>query len=150
MLPHNEVHSTLFNQLAETVRTQGGTALVLATTAVEPTEEVAILARFHSDRAREYDEFADRARRFFVEIDKETTLQKFTHAELEELESDLDKLSAWIEKIKTRDFFPDHRVYETTTMLDNCIKALSTFSKKVYLNEGLVDSTEDKSEFAAE
>ena len=142
MLPHNEVHSTLFKQLADTVRTQGGTALVLATTAVDPTEEVAILARFHSDRAREYDEFADRARRFLAEIDKETMLEKFTHAELEELEGDLDKLSAWIEKIKARDFFPDHRVCETTTMLDNCRKALNAFAEEVYLKEGLVKSTE--------
>jgi len=143
MLPDNEVHSTFFNQLAETVRTQGGTALVLATTAVDPTEEVAILARFHSDRAREYDEFADRARSFLAEIDKETTYEKFTHAELEELKGDLDKLSAWIKKIKARDFLPDHRVCETTTMLDSCIKSLNTFSEKVYLKEGVVESTED-------
>jgi len=140
MLPHNEVHSTFFNQLAETVRTQGGTALVLATTAVDPTEEVAILARFHSDRAREYDEFADRARSFLAEIDKETTYEKFTHAELEELEGDLDKLSVWIKKIKVRDFLPDHRVCETTMMLDSCVKALNTFSEKVYLKEGVVES----------
>ena len=55
----------------------------------------------------------------------------------------LDKLSVWIKKIKVRDFLPDHRVCETTMMMDSCIKALNTFSEKVYLKEGVVESTED-------
>jgi len=136
-LPPTEGHAALLAQLAETVRGQGGSAVLLTARAVNPAEREAVLGRFRADRAREYDEFAERARGFHAEIEKETRLGKLTFAELEEIEDDLDKLSAWLTKISARDFYPGQRAQEAAGTLDRCREALHAFAEAVYASEGV-------------
>lgn len=119
------------------VRSQAGSAHVFVTTAMTEEEEEAIVARLRADRAREYDEFAERCGGFLAEIKKETQLQKFTFAELEENEDDFNKLSAWLIKIKARDFFPSKRLQESNDTLETCGTALSVFAEAVYVQEGI-------------
>ncbi len=107
---------------------------------MDSTEHEALMARFRADRTREYDEVAERAEGFLSEIDKETRLGKLTFAELEEIEDDFDKLSAWLAKIRARDFFPNHRLQEVTDTLSHCEKALHAFAAAVYSNEGVAPS----------
>ncbi len=143
ILPSSEDHAKLFTQLAETVRQQGGSAALFTITALNQSEQDAVLARLRSDRAREYDEFTERTGGFFAEIDKETQLQKFTFAELEEIEGDLEKLSTWLGKIRKRDFFPDNRLKEADATLESCRTALQAFAEKVYRQDGIADSLDD-------
>lgn len=138
ILPITDAHKALFAQLAETVRGQNGSATVFATTAISDEEEQAIVARFQTDRAREYDELAERSGELLTEIEKETRRRKFTFAELEEIEDDLDKLAAWLAKIKARDFFPNARMQEAIEMLETCGTALRRFAEAVYAQEGVV------------
>ena len=142
ILPVTDEHKLLYGQLVEMVRAQGGSATVFATAATSENEEQAIVARFRADRAREYDEFAERSGEFLAEIKKETRRQKFTFAELEEIEDDLDKPSAWLAKIKARDFFPDARMQQANERLETCSTALRTFAEAVYAQEGVVDPAE--------
>ncbi|MCS3730957.1 MULTISPECIES: Chromate resistance protein ChrB [Bradyrhizobium] len=142
VLPVTDEHKLLYAQLVEIVRAQGGSATVFATTATSEEEEQAIVARFQADRAREYDEFSERSGEFFAEIEKETRRRKFTFAELEEIEDDLDKLSAWLAKIKARDFFPNARIQAAKETLETCGATLRTFADEVYAQEGVVDATE--------
>lgn len=136
-LPLTEAHAALLAQLAETVHGQGGTAVLLAARAANPAEREAVLGRFRDDRAREYGEFAERARGFLAEVAKETGLGKFSFAELEEIEDDLDKLTAWLGKIGARDFYPDRRAREAAATLEHCREALRGFAEAVYANEGV-------------
>ena len=144
ILPHSDKHVALVNQLADTVRLQGGSANIFTTTAISQAEQDLVLTRFQSDRAREYDEFQDRARGFFAEIDKETQKRKFTFAELEEIEDDLEKLSAWLGKIRARDFFPDERMKGAIDTLEACGAALRTFAEEVYAQEGVSAPVEEE------
>jgi hypothetical protein len=64
-----------------------------------------MIARFANDRQREYQEFATRAQGLLDEVAKEIAAEKFTFAELEEVEDDLKKLEVWLAKISARDFF---------------------------------------------
>jgi len=143
VLPLADEHKALFTQLAEVVSGQGGSATVFATAAMAQEEEEAIVARFRVDRAREYDEFAERSLGFLAEIEKETKRRKFTFAELEEIEDDLNKLSAWLAKIETRDFFPNARMQEANDRLQTCGTALRAFAEKVYAQEGVSTRQED-------
>ena len=118
------------------------TTTVFAATATSEEEENAIVTRFQADRAREYDEFAERSGEFFLEIEKETRRRKFTFAELEEIEDDLDKLSVWLAKIKARDFFPNGRMQAANETLETCGTALRTFADEVYAQEGVVDAAD--------
>ena len=137
VLPRAEGHAELFAQLADTVRKQNGSATVFLVQAMSPIEQETLISRFQTDRAREYDEFAERSRAFLDEIEKETRLRKFTFAELEEIEDDLDKLSGWFAKIKTRDFFPNARIQKATEQFETCGAALAAFAEEVYAHEGV-------------
>ncbi|WP_344138075.1 Chromate resistance protein ChrB [Saccharopolyspora halophila] len=146
VLPRTDAHVQLFDQLAEAVRKQDGSAFVL--TAAPAAEDAVgtdeqIVARFRADRAREYDEFAERCSELLGEIDKETQRTKFTFAELEEIEQDLDKLVGWLDKITARDFFPDEHVTAATERLQRCRQALEGFARAVYDAEGLSAPTGD-------
>ncbi|OJV00338.1 MAG: hypothetical protein BGO16_15150 [Nitrobacter sp. 62-23] len=143
ILTVTDEHKLLYAQLVEMVRAQGGSATVFSTTATSEEEEQAIIARFQADRAREYDEFAERSGEFLAEIEKETRRRKFTFAELEEIEDDLDKLSAWLAKIKARDFFPNARMQVANETLETSGAALRTFAGAVYTQEGVVDAADD-------
>jgi hypothetical protein len=135
VLPHAAVHADFFEQLRATVHTQGGTAFVLTVSAVSPDVNEAIVQRFRGDRGREYDEFAERCAAFLDEISKETRAGKFTFAEMEEGEQDLEKLARWLTKIVARDYFPDERWPRSAEMLEGCRTVLEGFAQSVYAAE---------------
>jgi hypothetical protein len=137
VLPPTAEHAEFFGQLLQTVRGQGGTGFVLTVSVSSPETEETIMQRFRADRGREYDELAERSAAFLAEIDKETKAAKFTFAELEESEQDLEKLARWLTKIQARDFFPDERGPQSTEALARCRRALEEFSWAVYAAEGI-------------
>jgi len=143
MLPRSDEHVSLLAQLTETVRRQGGSALVFEIPEMNPAERESLLARFRSDRGREYDEFADRSRAFLVEIERETKRRKLTFAELEEIEDDFEKLTTWLKKIHTRDFFPSEQSKAASETLERCGEALRTFAQSVYAHEGVALPDDD-------
>jgi hypothetical protein len=132
VLPHTVPHVAFFEQLHETVRKQGGSGLVLTVSVSSPDTDATIVGRFRADRGREYNEVAERGTAFLAEIDKETRAGKFTFAELEENEQDLEKLAHWLAKIQARDFFPDERWPQSIELLERCRKVLEGFSRAVY------------------
>jgi hypothetical protein len=137
VLPHTEAHAEFFERLRETVHGQGGTAFMFTVSAASPDVDETIIRRFRADRSREYDEFAERCAAFLDEIAKETRAGKFTFAELEEGEQDLEKLARWLPKIQARDFFPDGRWPQSTEMLERCRMVLEGFASAVYAAEGV-------------
>ena len=84
----------------------GRDGFVLSIPASTPDVNEAIVSRFRDDRGREYDEFVERCAALLDEIGKEGEAGKYTFAELEESEQDLEKLVRWLAKIQARDFFP--------------------------------------------
>jgi hypothetical protein len=128
VLPRTDGHEALFGQLAETVRGQGGSAFVLAVRAPDAGVDAEIAARFRADRAREYAEFAAQADGLLAEIVKESGAGKFTFAELEEIEQDLDKLAGWLDKIGARDFFPGPDRDRAGETLQRCREAVARFA----------------------
>jgi hypothetical protein len=137
VLPDGPAHVRFFSGLATYVREQGGSAFAMRTMSATGTEDDEIVARFRSDRAKEYAELTERAEELLAELAKETDRSNFTFAELEENEQDLDRLSGWLEKITVRDFFPDEHAKDAAALLDRCKRALETFTGEVYRAEGV-------------
>lgn len=92
-----------------------------------PDTDAMIVERFRADRSREYDELTERYGAFLAELSKETRAGKFTFAELEENEQDLEKLTGWLAKIRARDFFPDERLPQAQKLAERCRQALESF-----------------------
>jgi hypothetical protein len=140
VLPETAAHAELLEQLRDGVAGQGGTAFVLNVSVPAAEENEAIVARFRADRAREYDEFAERCSALLDEIGKEGEAGKYTFAEMEESEQDLEKLVRWLAKIQARDFFPDERGQQSVAVLARCRSAVEAFSRAVYAAEGVTGS----------
>jgi len=137
MLPRTTAHETFFEQSREDVIRRGGIGFVLRVSGPSPESDESIVRLFQSDRSREYDEFAERCTAFLNEINRESTAEKYTFAEMEESEQDLKKLARWLAKIQARDFFPDERKDRSNDLLAQCRRALRGFSQQVYKVEGV-------------
>ena len=143
VLPDTGPHADFFEQLREGIFRQGGTAFVLSIPGSPAEVNKTIVQRFRADRAREYDEFAERCAALLEEIGKETRAEKYTFAEMEESEQDLEKLARWLAKIQARDFFPDERRQQAAGTMARCRSALNGFSQAVYIAEGVQEVTDD-------
>ena len=135
MLPETDVHQALLNELAQTVRKQGGSASLFEATAI--SDDKKMIARFTNDRQREYQEFATRAQGLLDEVAKEIAAEKFTFAELEEVEDDLKKLEGWLAKIGARDFFAGNALAAAQDQLGACTRAVESFAANVYEADGI-------------
>jgi uncharacterized protein (DUF1684 family) len=135
VLPRTAAHTAFFSDLAETVQAQGGRAFVLPVADASPSTDAAITERFRADREREYHELAERCDAFLAELRKETAAAKFTFAELEENEQDLEKLTGWLARIQARDFLPAQLDPAPRDRLADCRRAMETFSRSVYQAE---------------
>lgn len=140
VLPHTPDHLRFFEQALEMVHKNGGSGFVLPVSGPRPEVDTAIVERFRADRNREYDEFTERCEAFLTEVNKESRAGKFTFAELEEGEQDLEKLARWLAKIRKRDFFPDDRCLLAVGLMDRCRTALEVFSASVYEGEAVQDA----------
>jgi hypothetical protein len=137
VLPDTESHVELLGQLQDMVLRQHGTVFVLGVPVSSAEVHEAIVTRFQADRGREHDEFTERCGALIDEVDKETRAGKYTFAELEESEQDLEKLVRWLAKIQARDFFPDERGQQSAAMLARCQHIVEAFSQAVYAAEGI-------------
>lgn len=132
VLPNSQASVALFSELANTAREHRGNGVVFATRSLKPEDRQEVIERFRLDRGREYAEFSEKTQSFLDEIELETKRKKFTFAELEEIEEDFHKLTAWLSKIKARDFYPAEQARNAAKALSECRAALHGFSKKVY------------------
>jgi hypothetical protein len=147
LLPDTAEHAALFEQLRQDIARQHGTGFVLAVPGFPLEVRDTVVQRFRADRAKEYGEFAERCEALLDEIGKETQAEKYTFAELEESEQDLDKLARWLVKIQARDFFPDGSGEQATEAMAGCRRTLDDFAQAVYLAEGVVEArTADSSQ----
>jgi hypothetical protein len=140
VLPGTAPHAQLFWELRDSVLQQAGTAFVLRIPVSPPEVDEAVMALFRADRGREYDEFAERCAALLDEVGKEGGAGKYTFAEMEENEQDLEKLVRWLAKIQARDFFPGEQGQQAAAMLAQCRGSLEDFSHAVYAAEGITDS----------
>ena len=96
-----------------------------------------ILERFRLDRDREYAEFKEQCQVLLAELEKESGNQKFTFAELEENEQNLQKLTGWLAKIQRRDFFGSAQSEMAAAELEKCRQAFEAYAAQVYAQDQL-------------
>jgi CRISPR/Cas system-associated endoribonuclease Cas2 len=135
VLPDNDNHNNFFRALKTDIEKESGSAFIFKFESLDSQE--AVIEAFMNDRNAEYLEFLERCNEFLEEIKKEVAVEKFTYAELEEIEVDLQKLDSWLNKINSRDFFTASKSQEATKMLQHCHNSFKEFSNLVYQAEGL-------------
>lgn len=81
----------------------GGESLALRSEPLLSRDGAQLTNAWNDARDAEYAELTDKCAKFVAEIAHEFTKEKFTHAELEEEEAELDKLQRWHQRIADRD-----------------------------------------------
>ena len=132
MLPDVPEQNRFLQELSESIQKQGAGCQTFKVRPLDTVMEKEILERFISDRDEEYSEFIERCQDFQTEIARETEKQKFTFAELEENEQDLQRLTTWLEKIQKRDFTGGGKAQLAANLFENCKSIFEVFSTAVY------------------
>jgi hypothetical protein len=81
----------------------GGQVTALRGEPLAPGDDARLLEAWNDARDAEYRELAGECAKFLGEIDHEFEVEKFTLAELDEEEAELDKLQRWHERIRRLD-----------------------------------------------
>jgi hypothetical protein len=105
LVPHGLTEQRVLDQIADGVRSAGGTFDVLVVEAFADEAQALLVGRFNSARDAEYAEVVERALALQAELEREGGQGKFTFAEVEENEADLAKLQRWLETLGSRDLF---------------------------------------------
>ncbi len=134
VLPQTDAHAQFLREEMADIVGQGGTALLFVASPVE----VDLPERFRVERDREYAEVIERCQALLDELAHEAAGGKFTFAELEENEQGLQRLTAWLAKVRARDFFGGRLAGEAASMLTLCEDALHAFAQEIYAKEGVI------------
>ncbi len=113
----------------------GGEALVFDASARGEGMSARLEALFTAEREQEWAEFLAECTKFDAEIDKEIRTQKFTAAELDEEEQNLERLRRWYRELRARDIFgTSHN--EAERRLKESSERLEDFAERVYEHGG--------------
>lgn len=135
VLPRAKEQEGVIQELLDYLEAQGAEGQSFAATALSEKAEKDILKRFRQLRDEEYTELIERCNDLLAELAKETKKNKFTFAELEENEEDLQKLEGWLKRIKARDLVGGEQAAEAAGALAACREALQVFAERVYAQE---------------
>lgn len=105
LVPRGLAERRALDQIAEGVRSAGGTFDALVVEAFAEDAQAHLVGRFNAARDAEYAEVVERAVALSAELEREGGQGKFTFAEVEENEADLGKLRRWLETLGRRDLF---------------------------------------------
>lgn len=137
VLPISDESIAIFNEISSDILQNNGEAYIIKAAFISTGKAGDIADAFNGARDEEYKEFLDKCEDFYREIEKETDKGNFSFAEIEENESELEKLETWLKKINFRDFFTAALKALSDEALEKCKKLLADYSDKVYmLNDG--------------
>jgi hypothetical protein len=110
----------------------GGTALAVLAEPVDGVDEQRLRSAWNEARAEEYGELISECDKLVAEIDNEFSKQKFTLAELDEEEAELDKLGRWRERIRERDVCGSERADQAEAAFARASEACARYTDAVF------------------
>jgi hypothetical protein len=110
----------------------GGTVLAVRAEPLHGDDEARLASAWGAARTAEYFELVAECEKLVAEIDKEFAKEKFTLAELDEEEAELEKLRRWHERIRARDVLGSEHANEAETALGRASEAVARFTAAVF------------------
>lgn len=137
VLPRTADNTVFLERLLAYVKQNNANGLIFFVQGLDQVVDEDILARFQTDRDQEYDEFLEQCEAFIAELEKETSHQKFTYAELEENEQNFQRLQKWITRVQKRDFFKTKKSQIAAAAFRRCRQRLESYTLQVYAQAGI-------------
>lgn len=135
VLPYNEQNYDALKQMTREIESNNGEALLMESVFFEEKHEERVISLFNNLRDEEYTEWSNECEKYLKEIEKEIANEKFTFAELEEEEAELEKLISWYKKIEIRDIFNSSDAEKAKGMLIQIKRAYEDYSEMVCAKE---------------
>jgi DNA-binding transcriptional regulator PaaX len=120
------------DRVRDVIAEVGGHVIALRADALSPGDDGRLLDAWNDARAAEYRELVGECSKFLAEIDHEFEIEKFTHAELDEEEAEMDKLRRWHERIKRLDVHDAPGGTAAGDAIRHAEAALARFSTAVF------------------
>jgi hypothetical protein len=130
--PEAEPFARAVARVRAAVMEVGGTALAVLAEPVDGADAQRLESAWNEARAEEYGELISECEKLVTEIDKEFSKQKFTLAELDEEEAELDKLGRWRERIRERDVCGSERADEAEDAFTKAGEAVARYTAAVF------------------
>jgi hypothetical protein len=130
--PDDETFRRAVERFRVLVAEAGGETLALRAEPLGDLDGARLLTAWNAARTDEYGELRAECAKFDAEIEHEFAIEKFTLAELEEEEAELDKLVRWHERIAARDLHGAPGGEEAQAALAGAQAALERYTAAVY------------------
>lgn len=130
--PAAPVFAAGLQRVGDLVSRAGGQVLAFDSRPRDEGDEQAVMAEFNAARSAEWTEFTAECGHFHAEIAKERRKGKFTVAELDEEEQNLDRLRRWFRELRARDIFTVPDGAHADEQLKACAELLDGYADEVY------------------
>jgi hypothetical protein len=110
----------------------GGETLSIGGEPLAEADGARLVERWNAARDAEYGELISECDTFLAEIEHEFEIEKFTDAELQEEEAELDKLQRWHERIQRLDIHQASGAAAAAQALRDAEAALARYSTAVF------------------
>jgi len=131
-LPVSEDNEAFLQKISDEIIHNNGASYIMRMIPQDEDTSQRIVTSFNQARDEEYGELLEQCDDLLCELEKESGLGKFTFAELEENEDELQKLSSWYHKVTQRDFHGASLRPSADEKLEQCRARLEAFSTEVY------------------
>ena len=131
-LPVGEDNEAFIQKLSNEILQNGGNSYIMRMIPHDEGTLERMITAFNQARDEEYGELLEQCDDLLRELEMESGRGKFTFAELEENEDELQKLTGWIQKITERDFHGASLRPSADEKLEQCRARLEAFSAEVY------------------
>jgi len=140
LLPLSERNRADYARLCRRIEEYGGEATLLETASPSDEWHERTVTRFNAARDEEYEEVVDEAERVREEIERERRKGKFTFAELEDVESQLERVRKYLGKAEARDVFGAAGHDLAVAATDQSGRECEAFARQVYSHERVDES----------
>jgi len=144
LLPLSEGNRSAYERIARRVEGYGGEASILETASPDDAWHERTVSRFNAARNEEYEEVVDETERFSEEIERERRKGKFTFAELEDEESNLERLHKYLAQVEARDTFGAEGRARAAEEVGRCAEVLEAFAQEIYEHQRIAEGEEGR------
>jgi Protein ChrB, N-terminal len=109
-----------------------GTASAFTSRDLDPAQGERLRSKFLDARKEEYSELQGQYDKFVVHVEHARSTQRFTFAEVEELEEEIAKLERWLREIGERDVFKSPENARTAESLEQGRMLLQRFTEDTF------------------
>jgi hypothetical protein len=131
-LPIHPAAGEAIDRVLSLVKRADGEAFVFDASPRDQGMAAAIEAAFLEGREEEWREFIRECDKFDAEIDHEIATEKFTAAELDEEEHNLERLQRWYRELRSRDVLGAPSAAEAELRLKASVERLEAFAQQVF------------------